>query len=82
MTEQRGALVELVDESDDEGLVPTVVKVNGVDVGRLAKAPRVTTTGDVVTVTLVLMPRRVEVKGPPVKAEPAKRVQPFGFNGR
>ncbi|MEU7039854.1 hypothetical protein AB0A77_02195 [Streptomyces varsoviensis] len=68
MTEAAGAHVEIV-EADHEpgmGVVPTSVRVNGVHVGRLAKTPKVD-TGDgrerMTTVTLVLLPSYLEIKG-------------------
>ncbi len=78
-----GAHVEIVEPGHDGGpLMPTVVRVNGTDVGTLAQAPRVD-TGDSdhpVTVTLVLVPRRLDLKGEPKGARPAKARLPIGFH--
>jgi hypothetical protein len=82
MTDPQGAHVELIDEDDAGPLMPGTVKVNGADVGLLAKAPKVTVHRDgTTTVTLVLMPRRVDIRHKIVPTVgPAKR--PFGFQAR
>lgn len=62
----QGAVVEIVEPNHEPGeaLMPTRVRVNGVDVGELAKVPKVTMGVDeVTTVTLVLYPSRLEIKG-------------------
>ncbi|MFD8595358.1 hypothetical protein ACFV1L_10190 [Kitasatospora sp. NPDC059646] len=81
MTDPQGAHVELVDEDDGDGdgLMPTVVRVNGVAVGRLAEAPQVRMHDDgPTTVTLVLQPRRLDIRRASVHQPPAPRL-PFGF---
>ncbi|WP_282203878.1 hypothetical protein [Kitasatospora fiedleri] len=71
--------MELVDEEDGDGLAPSVVRVNGTDVGALARAPKVTVAGNgATTVTLVLMPRRVDIRHKIVPTVGPRR-QPFGF---
>lgn len=62
-----GAVVEIVepDHEPGEGVLPLTVRVNGVDVGALATYPKIR-AGDgrtACTVTLVLVPSRLEVKG-------------------
>ncbi|MGW1828809.1 hypothetical protein ACWCO0_09795 [Streptomyces tubercidicus] len=75
-----GAHVEIVEEEHEPGtgVVLTAVRVNGVDVGRLAKAPKIY-AGDgrqeMATITLVLVPSRIEIKGDDVKDTRA----PIGF---
>jgi hypothetical protein len=78
----KGAHVEIVEpDHQGEGVVPTVVRVNGTDVGILARAPRVHVgEGDeATTVTLVLVPSRLDVKGEPTGPRATKPRQPFGF---
>lgn len=68
-----GARVEIVESDHDPGtgVLATAVRVNGTDVGTLAKPPKVD-TGDgntrMTTVTLVLVPCVVEIKGDDVTA--------------
>lgn len=68
MSDVTGARVEIVelDHEPGAGVVAMAVRVNGTDVGRLAKAPKVD-AGDgnqrMTTVTLVLVPSVVEIKG-------------------
>ncbi|MCQ6554807.1 hypothetical protein NPS70_16600 [Streptomyces sp. C10-9-1] len=63
-----GARVEILepDHEPGSGVLAMRVRVNGVDVGTLARAPKVH-TGDgrtsMTTVTLVLVPSAVEIKG-------------------
>lgn len=62
-----GAVVEIVepDHEPGEGVLPLTVRVNGVCVGMLAAYPKIR-AGDgrtPCTVTLVLVPSRLEVKG-------------------
>ncbi|MFD8315880.1 hypothetical protein [Kitasatospora purpeofusca] len=74
--------MEIVEpDHEGDGLMPTLVRVNGTDVGTLAKAPKVQAGGDdeLATVTLVLIPREVVIKGEPKGAQPQQRRQPFGF---
>lgn len=73
-----GARVEIVESGHEPGdpVIPTNVRVNGVDVGRLAKVPKVVMGDDeVTTVTLVLMPASVEIKGDDVRTDR----KPIGF---
>ncbi|MFI7096445.1 hypothetical protein [Streptomyces lydicus] len=62
-----GAVVEIVepDHTAGDGVLPLTVRVNGTDVGTLAAYPKIR-AGDgrtPCTVTLVLVPSRLEVKG-------------------
>jgi hypothetical protein len=73
-----GARVEIVESDHEPGcvIVPTHVRVNGVDVGLLAKAPVVAMSGDdATTVTLVLLPSHVEITGD----GPQERPKTIGF---
>ncbi|MFE5828756.1 hypothetical protein ACFQ8W_00545 [Streptomyces sp. NPDC056508] len=73
-----GARVEIVEPDHEPGtpLVPKVVRVNGVDVGALAKSPVVSVGDDeLTTVTLVLYPSAVEIKGDDVRDD----IRPIGF---
>lgn len=64
-----GAHVVLSEAEDtgEDGLMVTHVTVNGVDVGRLAKAPKISvgTKEDrsLTTITLTLVPSRLEIAG-------------------
>ncbi|MFJ4768449.1 hypothetical protein ACIP88_04930 [Streptomyces uncialis] len=64
--------MEIVETNHEPGtgVLAMSVRVNGTDVGRLAKAPKVA-AGDgrerMATVTLVLVPSVVEIKGDGVK---------------
>jgi DNA-directed RNA polymerase alpha subunit len=58
-------VLEEADDTGASGIVVTRVSVNGVDVGRLARAPK-TSVGvgdDVTTIMLTLIPSRLEIKG-------------------
>lgn len=73
-----GARVEIVETDHEPGdpIVPTNVRINGVDVGRLAKVPKIAMDADeVTTVTLVLMPTSVEIKGDDIRTDR----KPIGF---
>ncbi|MFE5159164.1 hypothetical protein ACFRNT_11630 [Streptomyces sp. NPDC056697] len=74
-----GAHVEIVepDHTPGDAVLPTVVRVNGVDVGALAKPPKVEagSSDEYATVTLVLIPSRLEIKGDDT---PTDR-KPIGF---
>ncbi|MFH8737379.1 hypothetical protein [Streptomyces sp. NPDC017964] len=65
----RGAYVVLeeADDTGEDGVMVTRVVVNGVDVGRLARAPKISVGSDrdrsVTTVTITLVPSRLEIKG-------------------
>ncbi|MFD0650231.1 hypothetical protein [Streptomyces malaysiensis] len=54
------------DHEPGSGVVAMVVRVNGVDVGQLAEVPKID-VGDcrerAATVTLVLVPSKIEIKG-------------------
>ncbi|MEV6750761.1 hypothetical protein AB0N21_41800 [Streptomyces sp. NPDC051080] len=60
-------VLEEADDTGEDGLTVTRVSVNGVDVGRLAKAPKIDVgTKDgrtLTTVTLTLVPARLEICG-------------------
>ncbi|MER7922193.1 hypothetical protein ABTY96_03480 [Streptomyces sp. NPDC096057] len=62
-----GAHVVLVEDEDtgETGVSVTRVIVNGVDVGRIAKAPKISVGTDrrCTTVTITLVPSRLEIKG-------------------
>ncbi|MFZ3496096.1 hypothetical protein ACODT5_23240 [Streptomyces sp. 5.8] len=64
-----GAHVVLTEEQDtgEDGVLVTHVSVNGIDVGRLARAPVVRVAGKgegkITTVTLTLIPSRLEIRG-------------------
>ncbi|MFG3014290.1 hypothetical protein ACGFZB_28505 [Streptomyces cinerochromogenes] len=62
-----GAHVVLVEDDDtgETGVSVTRVMVNGVDVGRLAKAPKISVGTDrrCTTVTITLVPSRLEIRG-------------------
>lgn len=63
-----GAHVVLTEENytGEDGVIVTHVSINGVDVGRLARAPRIKVgeRGEgVTTVTLVIIPSRLEIRG-------------------
>ncbi|MET8744531.1 hypothetical protein [Streptomyces sp. NPDC004728] len=60
-------VLEEADDAGEDGLMVTRVSINGVDVGRLAKAPKIDVgTKDsrtLTTVTLTLVPARLEIRG-------------------
>ncbi|MCY0926205.1 hypothetical protein OTB20_08300 [Streptomyces sp. H27-H1] len=64
-----GSHVVLTEEQDtgEDGVLVTHVSVNGVDVGRMACVPRVRVAGKgegkITTVTLTLIPSRLEIRG-------------------
>lgn len=64
MTGARVVMVE-ADDTGEDGVTVTSVSVNGVDVGRMAAAPKVKVgiRGAVTTVTLTLVPSRLEIRG-------------------
>ncbi|MFJ3248307.1 hypothetical protein [Streptomyces sp. NPDC086782] len=53
------------DDTGEEGVIVTRVMVNGVDVGKLAKPPKINVGHDrqCTTVTITLVPSRLEVRG-------------------
>jgi hypothetical protein len=68
MSQPEGAHVEIVEDEHEpgEGVVVTRVVVNGVDVGRIAEPPKIRTgngKSTMATVTLVLVPSRLEIRG-------------------
>jgi hypothetical protein len=72
----------VLEESDDtgaDGVSVTRVVVNGVDVGRLARAPKIDvgTERRCTTVTLTLIPSRLEIRG--ANADGARREPRAGF---
>jgi hypothetical protein len=58
-------VLEEADDTGETGVSVTRVIVNGVDVGRLAKAPKIDVGTDrrCTTVTITLVPARLEIKG-------------------
>jgi hypothetical protein len=58
-------VLEEDDDTGETGVSVTRVLVNGVDVGRLARAPKISvgTERRCTTVTLTLVPSRLEIKG-------------------
>jgi hypothetical protein len=58
-------VLEEADDTGETGVSVTRVLVNGVDVGRLARAPKISvgTERRCTTVTLTLVPSRLEIKG-------------------
>ncbi|MGP3750906.1 hypothetical protein [Streptomyces sp. IBSNAI001] len=60
-------VMEEADDTGEDGLSITRVIVNGVDVGRLAKPPKIAvgTKEDrtLTTVTITLVPARLEIRG-------------------
>ncbi|KUN16504.1 hypothetical protein AQJ23_44710 [Streptomyces antibioticus] len=62
-----GAHVVLEEDDDTgaDGVIVTRVIVNGVDVGRLAEAPKITvgTKDEVTKIMITLVPSRLEIRG-------------------
>ncbi len=58
-------VLEEADDTGADGVVVTRVLVNGTDVGRLARAPKISVGHDqtCTTITLTLVPSRLEIKG-------------------
>ncbi|MFB6677151.1 hypothetical protein ACFCWG_33050 [Streptomyces sp. NPDC056390] len=60
-------VLEEADDTGEDGVIVTRVSVNGVDVGRLAKTPKISVGSgkdrSVTTVTITLIPSRLEIKG-------------------
>lgn len=58
-------VLEEADDTGKDGVIVTRVSVNGVDVGKLARAPKISVGHDRVctTITLTLVPSRLEIKG-------------------
>ncbi|WP_326812084.1 hypothetical protein [Streptomyces scopuliridis] len=77
-------VLEEADDTGEDGLMVTRVSVNGVDVGRLARAPkiRVGTKDDrvITTVTITLVPSRLEIRGE--HADGDRRESRAGFTAK
>lgn len=58
-------VLEEADDTGADGVIVTRVSINGVDVGRLAKPPKITVGSDrsVTTLTITLVPSRLEIRG-------------------
>lgn len=58
-------VLEEADDTGESGVIVTRVSVNGVDVGKLAKPPKINVGHDrtCTTVTITLVPSRLEIKG-------------------
>jgi hypothetical protein len=58
-------VLEEAEDTGEAGVSVTRVIVNGVDVGRLAKAPKISvgTERRCTTITLTLVPSRLEIRG-------------------
>ncbi|MFE5093203.1 hypothetical protein ACFRCI_23300 [Streptomyces sp. NPDC056638] len=77
-------VLEEADDTGADGLMVTRVSVNGVDVGRLARAPKISvgTKDDrtLTTITLTLVPARLEIKGEHADGE--RRQARAGFTAK
>jgi hypothetical protein len=55
------------DDTGEDGVIVTHVSVNGVDVGKLSETPKIVVgskaDGTVTTITLTLVPSRLEIRG-------------------
>ncbi|MEV0444000.1 hypothetical protein AB0I84_44395 [Streptomyces spectabilis] len=58
-------VLEEADDTGEDGVIVTRLLINGVDVGRLAKPPKIRVGHDrsVTTLTLTLAPSRLEIRG-------------------
>ncbi|MFD5573701.1 hypothetical protein [Streptomyces cadmiisoli] len=58
-------VLEEADDTGQDGVIVTRVSVNGVDVGKLARAPKIKVGRDraCTTITLTLVPSRLEIRG-------------------
>lgn len=58
-------VLEEADDTGEEGVIVTRVSVNGVDVGKLASPPKIKVghARECTTVTITLVPARLEIKG-------------------
>ncbi|WP_225826121.1 hypothetical protein [Streptomyces naphthomycinicus] len=58
-------VLEEADDTGADGVIVTRVSINGVDVGRLAKPPKISVGHDraVTTLTITLVPSRLEIRG-------------------
>ncbi|MEU0858427.1 hypothetical protein ABZ352_23755 [Streptomyces griseofuscus] len=72
-------VLEEADDTGADGVAVTRVYVNGTDVGRLARPPKVSVGHDrtVTTVTLTLVPSRLEIRGE--HADGDRRASRAGF---
>ncbi|MDX2575882.1 hypothetical protein PV332_10360 [Streptomyces scabiei] len=72
-------VLEEADDTGEDGVIVTRVYVNGVDVGRLAKAPKISVGHErtCTTVMLTLVPSRLEIKGE--RADGERREPRAGF---
>ncbi|CAM5386499.1 hypothetical protein ACTFBT_01360 [Streptomyces microflavus] len=77
-------VLEEAEDTGEDGLSITRVIVNGVDVGRLAKPPKIAVgTKDersLTTVTITLVPSRLEIKGE--RADGDRREPRAGFTAK
>jgi hypothetical protein len=75
-------VLEEADDTGEGGVIVTRAIVNGVDVGRLAKAPEITVgmKDDVTTVTLTLALSRLEIRGE--NADGDRRAPRVGFTAK
>ncbi|WP_328846966.1 hypothetical protein [Streptomyces sp. NBC_00258] len=58
-------VMEEADDTGEDGVIVTRVIIKGVDVGRLAEAPKIVVgmKDEVTKVTLTLVPSRLEIRG-------------------
>ncbi|WP_249926072.1 hypothetical protein [Streptomyces aureocirculatus] len=56
-------VLEEADDIGEDGVIVTRVSINGTDVGRLAKPPKITVGHDRSVTTLTLVPSRLEIRG-------------------
>ncbi|MEV5319177.1 hypothetical protein AB0K92_16230 [Streptomyces sp. NPDC052687] len=72
-------VLEEADDTGESGVSVTRVLVDGVDVGRLAKAPKIDVgqDGHCTTITLTLVPSRLEIRGELADGE--RRASRAGF---
>jgi hypothetical protein len=77
-------VLEEAEDTGEDGLMVTRVSVNGVDVGRLARAPKINvgTKSDrtLTTITLTLVPARLEIRGE--HADGDRRESRAGFTAK
>ncbi|RMB86405.1 hypothetical protein [Streptomyces shenzhenensis] len=72
-------VLEEADDAGEDGVIVTRVSVNGVDVGKFAKPPKINVGRDrsSMTVTITLVPSRLEIRGE--LADGARRQPRVGF---
>jgi len=75
-------VLEEADDTGSDGVVVTRVSINGVDVGRLAKPPKISVGHDrtCTTLTLTLVPSRLEIRGEHADGE--RRAPRAGFEAK